>query len=122
MDERPDLKPLGVSVPFMSGASPTDVADWNVSLRGIRHNIHQRRMLVLIVALVGLGVGIGAIPAASGAGYSARAPAPFCLPPKSKIPPRPVWARSIFAFAAMAMGGRLIAQSAKGSCSRAIRA
>ena len=58
MDERPDLKPLGVSVPFMSGASPTDVADWNVSLRGIRHNIHQRRMLVLIVALVGLGVGI----------------------------------------------------------------
>jgi capsular exopolysaccharide synthesis family protein len=58
MDEYPDLKQQPVHASFDPGSSPTDVTDWNVSLRGIRHSIAQRRVLILAIAVLGLLCGV----------------------------------------------------------------
>lgn len=58
MDEYPHLKQQSVHTNFDPGSSPTDVADWNVSLRGIRHSISHRRKLIMAVTLLGLLCGV----------------------------------------------------------------
>lgn len=41
-----------------AGALPNDVAEWNISLKAIRHSISHRRVLILAITLLGLAVGI----------------------------------------------------------------
>jgi capsular exopolysaccharide synthesis family protein len=41
-----------------AGAVPNDVAEWNISMRAIRHSISHRRKLVFTITSVGLALGI----------------------------------------------------------------
>jgi polysaccharide biosynthesis transport protein len=50
-----NLPPVPVSE---AGSVPNDVAEWNISLRAIRHSITHRRNLVIAVTALGLGIGI----------------------------------------------------------------
>jgi capsular exopolysaccharide synthesis family protein len=57
MDSSPRLN-APTALTSEASAVPNDVAEWNISLRAIRHSIAHRRGLVLFVTLFGLGIGV----------------------------------------------------------------